>query len=276
MIHRDNFSIFIGGLISVCLHVVALPFVYSDAPSMAYVPPAKASHLETPRENEQEIRLGIDESQVSTLTWIGYKEYEAHRARVAPVEQASMTAEAELANQSPSLQQLQQIVAPLGAMAKDFFETLKQFEVSMPPPLVVDAIPIEPIRSDSGDTTAKPSNEASPSDRDSDATSIVRISPEHWKAGKPAAAEGIVLRPRRPSFTANQLVTRAPSSLVATLYIDKRGKPIDVEILMGTGSGSIDRSIESSLYKWRASGDRVDELEGEETVRIQIHITFSR
>ena len=122
----------------------------------------------------------------------------------------------------------------------------------------------------------KKPGEARPSDRDSDATSIVRISPENWKAGKPAAAQGIVLRPRRPSFTANQLVTNASGNLVAVLYIDMRGKPIDVVILIGTGNGSIDRSIEASLYRWRASGDRIDELEDDETIKITIHITFSR
>ena len=276
MIHRNNIPVMASIVCSVVLHMILLPLVYSDSPSMTYIPPAKASHLETPREDEQEIQLGIDESQVSTLTWIGYKEYEEQRARYASVEQASMTAEVEVANQRPSFEQLQQIVAPLGVLGKDFLDAMMQLEISMPPPLIVESKPIELIQSDTKDETAEPTSDANPSDRDSDATSIVHISPEHWKAGKPAAAEGIVLRPRRPSFTANQLVTSAPSSLVAALYIDKRGKPIDVVILMGTGSGSIDRSIESSLYKWRASGNRVDDLEGDETVRIQIHITFSR
>jgi len=276
MIHRNNIPVMASIVCSVVLHMILLPLVYSDSPSMTYIPPAKASHLETPREDEQEIQLGIDESQVSTLTWIGYKEYEEQRARYASVEQASMTAEVEVANQRPSFEQLQQIVAPLGVLGKDFLDAMMQLEISMPPPLIVESKPIEPIQSDTRDETPEATSDAYPSDRDSDATSIVHISPEHWKAGKPAAAEGIVLRPRRPSFTANQLVTSAPSSLVAALYIDKRGKPIDVVILMGTGSGSIDRSIESSLYKWRASGNRVDDLEGDETVRIQIHITFSR
>jgi hypothetical protein len=174
------------------------------------------------------------------------------------------------------LEQLQQLIAPFREVTVEILDAILQLEISMPPPLIVAKTPLESIKSDPNDETDHSSSEASPSDRDSDATSTVHISPEHWKAGKPAAAEGIVLRPRRPSFTANQLVTHSPSNLVAALYIDKRGKPIDVVILIGTGSGSIDRSIESSLYKWRASGDRVDKLEGDETIRIKIHITFSR
>ena len=120
----------------------------------------------------------------------------------------------------------------------------------------------------------KPTPTPNPSDRYSEATSLINISKEQWKSGKPLAAEGIVLRPRKPSFTANQLVTNAPSGLVATLHINRIGKPIRVEILVSTGSFSIDRSLESSLYRWRASGERIDSLVEDETVRITIHIMF--
>lgn len=272
---RDNIPVIFAITFSVGLHIVAIPIVYTNSPSMTYLPSAKATHLETPKTNEQEIMLGIDESNASTLTWIGYKEYEEQRARHAPVEQAAMTAEAEEVQKPPSIEQFRQLAAPIAALARDFIDAMNQLEISVPPRLIVEPTDVVPIQDNQVDESSTQPNEASPSDRDSDATSIVRISPENWKAGKPAAAEGIVLRPRRPSFTANQLATHAPSNLVAALYIDKRGKPIDVVILLGTGSGSIDRSIEASLYRWRASGERVDDLENEETVKITINITFS-
>ena len=143
MIHRNNIPVMASIACSVVLHMILLPLVYSDSPSMVYIPPAKASHLETPREDEQEIQLGIDESQVSTLTWIGYKEYEEQRARYASVEQASMTAEVEVANQLPSFEQLQQIVAPLGVLGKDFLDAMMRLEISMPPPLIVKSKPMK-------------------------------------------------------------------------------------------------------------------------------------
>ena len=274
MFHRNNIPVFLAIAFSIGLHIVVIPIVYSDAPSMAYLPPAKASHLETPKEDEQDIKLGIDESNTSTLTWIGYKEYEEQRARFAAVEQASMTAEVDEVLKLPAIEQLRQLVAPISALTKDFLDAMKRLEISMPPQFVAEPMNVDPTQPDQDDAPLKP-NEASQSDRDSDATSIVRISPENWKAGKPASAEGIVLRPRRPSFTANQLVTNAPSNLVASLHIDKRGRPVDVVILLGTGSGSIDRSVEASLYRWRASGKRIDDLENEETVTITINIMFS-
>ena len=275
MFHRDNIPVILAITFSVGLHIVAIPIVYSDAPSMAYMPPANATHLETPRTDKQDTVLGIDESNTSTLTWIGYKEYEEQRARFAPVEQASKTAEAEEVLKPFSIEQFRQLAAPISALAKEFLDAMKRLEISMPPQLVAEPADVIPIQHEQGDASSIQHNESSPSDRDSDATSVVRISPENWKAGKPVAAKGLVLRPTRPSFTANQLATHAPSNLVAALYIDKRGKPMDVVILLGTGSGSIDRCIEASLYRWRASGKRIDDLDNGETVKITINIMFS-
>ncbi|MEE2912301.1 MAG: hypothetical protein VX436_00690 [Planctomycetota bacterium] len=256
--------------------MIVLPVVYPGSPSIAYTSSTKASHLKTARKDKQEIKLGISESQVSSLTWVGYEEYEKHRAKLADVEQAEMTVEVAEALPLPRPEQLQQLVTPLVTIAEDFFDVMMQLEIAMPPAFIVDIEANKHAKSKPKSENTQGAIDNNKSDRDSDATSTILISPENWKAGKPVATEGVVLRPRRPSFTANQLVTSAPSSLLAILYIDRRGKPIDVVILLGTGSGSIDRSIESSLYKWRASGERIDELEDRETANIKIHITFSK
>ena len=38
--------------------------------------------------NPDEVKLGIDESDASTLTWIGYEQYQEHMARLAELDQA--------------------------------------------------------------------------------------------------------------------------------------------------------------------------------------------
>ena len=281
---RNNISILIALLISIVLHLLILPAVYSKKQPMTYAPPAKATHLETPSVEPPAIELGIDSSRESTLTWIGYEEYEEQRARFAEVEQASMKTEVEFAQPAPqplTISTMQQLATPISDIAIQFLEVLRGIEITLPSrdlsvvqseEELVDATPSIPITESIKETPVV----GNPSDRDSEATSIVRISPEQWKSGKPLAAQGIVLRPRRPSFTANQLVTNAPSDLVAELHIDNRGKPQNVVILFSTGSPSIDRSLESSLYRWRASGDQIDELQDGNTLRITIHITFSK
>lgn len=280
MVFRDNIVILVALCLSVGLHLLILPVVYSTKPPMVYIPPAKATHLETPSVEKPEIELGIDKSKESTLTWIGYEEFVEQRARFAKVEQAAMNTEIDVAEPQPaamSLSTFQQLVKPVAEMATQLLKVLQGIEITTP------AIELPKVQTEVEVVVKPPTEveedapvEGNPSDRDSEATSVVRISPDQWRSGKPLAAQGIVLRPRRPSFTANQLVTNAPSDLVAQLHINNRGKPQDVVILFSTGSPSIDRSLESSLYRWRASGDQIDALDEGETLSITIHITFSK
>ena len=280
MVFRENFVILIALVLSVGLHLLILPIVYTKKPPMTYLPPAKATHLETPSVEKPEIELGIDASKESTLTWIGYEKYEEQRARFAEVEQASMKTETDVGEPNPSIDAvaaIQQFAEPVAELASQLFEALLGIEISTPAKEVPFVQPVtEPPTPEPVEVVEEVPVEGNPSDRDSEATSVIKISPDQWRSGKPLAAQGIVLRPRRPSFTANQLVTNVPSDLVAELHINKRGKPQDVVVLFSTGSPSIDRSLESSLYRWRASGDKIDALEDEETISITIHITFSK
>jgi hypothetical protein len=46
-----------------------------------------------PREEQEEVKLGIDESTATTMSWIGYEEYQQHLAELAEVEQAAFRLE---------------------------------------------------------------------------------------------------------------------------------------------------------------------------------------
>ena len=253
--------------ISIVLHIVVVPLFFSEDLLHA-ISPSKSTHLETESQDPDPIVLGIDESTNSTLTWIGYKEYKLHMAQFSQYEQASMVASDVQMQPSDLIEALQKLAPPLSAFADKLVEALKGIEISIPSK---ETPPTKEATQEQSETK----QEATPSDRDSTPTSIIRISPDVWKSGRPLAAEGIVLRPRKPSFTANQLVTSAPSDLIAALHIDKKGKPVHVERVMSTGSQSIDRALIASLYRWRASGDRIEAIDGDETITITIHITFS-
>lgn len=274
--YRDNIVIIVALASSVGIHALVLPMVYSDSPSMTFAPSAKATHLETPT-FIKDIDLGIDKSDESTLTWIGYDDYEEQIARFADVEQASMKAEVDMSNSNPTLEAISHATRPIATMTKNFLDALQALNIRIPSrelPAedkreIIQVTPVEPV-------IAKEHTVGNASDRDSDATSIIHVSVDNWKSGKPLAAKGIVLRPRRPSFTANQMVSYNPSDLVAELSIDNSGKPVEVSIIVSTGSNSIDRSLVSSLYRWRASGNRINALKNRDTVKITIHLLFSR
>ncbi len=272
---------------SVFIHVIVIPITYNKKPLIIHLPPTKATHLETPILEQEKIELGINHSKESTLTWIGYEEYEEHRARHSTVEQADMKLADNLSqNKNPqqAIDALRSITQPIAKIAKDFLNALEGLEIVPNPRKVLvnstEATEIFPDIEDLKPIISKITEEKiinqNHADRDSEATSIIEVSPDQWKSGKPLAAQGIVLRPRRPSFTANQLVTNAPSDLVAELYFNSQGKPQEVIILYSTGTYSVDRSLESSLYRWRASGEQIDALKMNNTFAITIHITFGK
>lgn len=289
---RENVALPVALLCSVALHAVFIPVVYANKASMAHLPATKATHLDTPPVEDESVDLGLDKSTEATLTWIGYEEYEEQRARFAEVEQAEMQAEVDYSVPSPAqiaIEAARNLAEPIAQLSKELLEALQGIEITIPhrkievqptepvatPELQIETTP-EPVVAPGVKAKEESASKGSPADRDSSATSTIKITPEQWKSGKPLAAKGIVLRPRRPSFTANQIVTNAPSDLVADLLINNKGKPTDVLIIYSTGSTSIDKSLISSLYRWRASGEKIDSLKDGETILISIHITFAK
>ena len=287
--NNDCLVITIAVCASIGMHALVLPLV-SASESLAHSPTTKATHLKTPKLENDEIELGIDNSTTSTLTWIGYDEYEEQRARVSEIEQAEMNADVSVSPTKFQKEATPQESRPEKEILDKFVESLQKSpflvlknkteapqsgqtdEPPTPAPDAVPAEPSEPAQPDEPSEPVKPSD--SSSDRDSEATSVIQISPEQWKTGKPLAANGIVLRPKRPSFTANQTVSNIAGNLVADLIINKHGKPMNVIIRVSTGSFSIDRAIESSLYRWRASGKNIDALVDDETITITINVLF--
>jgi outer membrane biosynthesis protein TonB len=273
---------------SLVIHFTAIPFFTNTQFVSPFAPPSDGSHLETPTLEKQEVVLGIEQSKASTLTWIGFEQYQKHIARLADVEQAAMqlkqpypmSTPKEIALHEPqknvkkTLDVLGETIAPITDVATKLLEALRslQFSIASPTPPQT----VRPTPSQEQVVEAKTEPIAEFSDLESDPTSIIEVPRENWKTGRPIAADGIILRPRRPSFTAHQSIINAPKGLTAMLVIDHRGKPVEVEILHSTGSSSIDRSLVASLFRWRAAGEKIDAVIEGETINITIHVSFSR
>jgi hypothetical protein len=277
MIHRDNITLVAAIASSLGLHFFLLPVVYATNRTVTSIAPTESTHLETPMVEQVEIDLGIDDSKESSLTWIGYNEYKEHLARHSEVEQAEM--QSELADARSAVAMLKKLAHPMAEMSSHFFEAIKKVPITFPskelPPntqvqkkVITEEVAIET-------SVEKNRLQQILADRDAEATSVIHVSEEEWRIGKPLAGQGIVLKPKKPTFFPNQLVATRPGNVVADLFIDTTGKPIFVVLLYGTGGVSIDRAIENSLYRWRASGEQVEALKDEETVKITIHLLFS-
>ena len=285
---RDTVPLLIAVVASLSIHIAVIPLFANQQFDPPFAPPSDASHLETPPVEEDEVTLGIESSEGSTLTWIGYDQYHKHLARLAPVEQAAMQIKQPPPQAQPPefetehskktvqavLEDLSNTTAPIIDIVDKLLKTIGELRFSSasqtPPPSAKPATEQEPT------VDEEPQTSADAADLEADPTSIVEVPRANWKTGRPLAAEGIILRPRRPSFTAHQTVTNAPGGLTAVLVIDYRGRPVNVEVVRGTGSSSIDRSLVASLYRWRAAGEKIDVLVDDQTLRITIHISFAR
>ncbi len=125
-------------------------------------------------------------------------------------------------------------------------------------------------------TRDDPPSEGEDADRDADATSVHEVPYEDWRLGRPLAAEGLEFRPQRPHFTLLQRMNAAPGNPIVQIDFGADGVPRRAEILRSTGQSTIDSSLLSSLYRWRAEGDSLSKLKDDQTFDIRIEIVFSR
>jgi len=273
------------------------------------------------------IDLGIDESTASTLTWIGFDDYQEHMAALAEVEQAAFQTTptgAEAAPAAPSqapvdtppdnvdartpvesppvdpdtepptspdpfeeleawLEATQQGDGPpVGeptkpdARAQALQDMLEQLQRMMEDPVETpqpdQAAPPDP----SGPPQPRPAGQpGEQSDQESDATSILDVSMEQLTLGRPLAAQGLQIKPRKPVFTMLTLVTAVPANPTAELRFRRDGKPDRVRLLESSGDPRIDESVLNSLYRWRAAGKQLRELEPGQTIPIRIRILLT-
>ncbi|MCZ6837180.1 MAG: hypothetical protein O7G85_15505, partial [Planctomycetota bacterium] len=98
---RTNLPVFIGLVCSLLLHAgLLLPMMISTTTSQAQAQDLesrfdpedfKRPEVEPLVPPEEETPLGLDIDTPSTLTWVGYEEYEEHIAALAKMDQAAFT-----------------------------------------------------------------------------------------------------------------------------------------------------------------------------------------
>ncbi len=349
---RASTLVLIGLILSLVLHaMVILPAMVAVMKSETrtreivkarFEPEAFRDHEKLPADL---VRLGIDESEASTMTWIGYEEYEQHMAALSEVEQAAFQteptgAEPAQATAGPSplpddamaraaqpIEALSPTDQPQPPTAPDPFDDLEtwlkgvegpgppvgdpvnpqarpraledmldQLEQMMPQPepqspdreaekakqpqqppqppqpaVPVPAQPQEPAPPKPV-PSGKPGEQA---DQESDATSTLEVSMEQLTLGRPLAAKGLRIKPRKPVFTTLTLLTAAPADPKAELRFRRDGKPALVRLLQSSGDPRIDEAVLNSLYRWRAAGKELGELKPGQTIPVRIRIMLS-
>lgn len=100
---------------------------------------------------------------------------------------------------------------------------------------------------------------AVPADREAVATAIKHA--DEYDPGKPLASKGLRIRTVRPElshYTALFARYRAP---VARIFFGRDGRVVDVVLLRNSGDEDVDRNTLDALFRWRAEGELLEQLE---------------
>ena len=321
--HRASTAVLLGLVVSLVLHCsILLPGLINvmsgDVEPMRVLrADFNPEDFMTADVEPEKVKLGIDESTVSTMTWIGFEDYQKHLAAIAEVEQAAFQTTptgSEAAPASPSVsppapdpqddpstspdpfdeleawfaaeegegpalgeptspdarsQAIEDIIERLERMMGNAVETER--------PTRHEPAPLEPAPPEPAPVQPQPAGQPGvQSDQESDATSTVEVTMEQLTLGRPLAAHGLQIKPRKPVFTTLTLLTAVPANPTAELRFRRDGKPARVRLLESSGDPRIDEAVLNSLYRWRAAGKKLRELKGDETIPVKIRIILSR
>ncbi len=280
-----------------------------------------------PPPSPPEVKLGLETATASTLTWIGYEEYEEHLAALSEVEQAAFTpypggavspappsegepaAPPELEDRAadsaatdggpaegaspfslPAFLSRLDALGPLGAR-----EIKPVAAGEAMGPLERDAPSAAAPGDGKKDAAAHKTGARSrtlanvppgpaalapevgePADKQSDPTSTVEVSIADLRIGRPLTAAGLEIKTRKPHFTILMRLTAAPGNPLCELRFRRDGKPAHCLILRSSGDPRVDAAIQSSLYRWRAKGKKLEDLAAGETINVRIRIVLGR
>ncbi len=370
---RFNWPLLGGLLLSLMLHVVAIGPLMAMMSSSALIKSVDAQFddddylLPKPKHEDPTPPLGLDEGTASTLTWVGYDEYQEHMAELSEVEQASFTPPTHITpprpqiDHSPPTPPTQKVAVESISVPAHQSEIMAQSdppppgeEQSATPAQSTSILPDLAVRDEStqintaaefspepemtpfdiGDeksasapetespdpskpqekqppelTQTKPGlrqlmktlqemaaaytsaasqlptpeaqsesepEPGDPADKQSQPTSVVDVSLDDIKIGKPLAAHGLELRPRKPEFTTLQLLTASPGNPLVNIKFGPDGVPRKAGVVETSGDYRIDDAIRNSLYRWRARGKPLEKITGDQTIDIPIRLILTR
>ena len=165
--------------------------------------------------------------------------------------------------------------APAKAVEPSTANDPSQANQASPPPQPSATQPANPQEATARQLTSG-SAPGAQADKESDATSIIDVPPEKWRLGKPLAAHGLELKPRRPTIDVLTMLTAAPGNPLCQINFGRSGEPKAAAILRGSGDSRVDDAILASLYRWRASGKELDGLSNDQTIEVRIHMLLNR
>lgn len=246
-------------------------------------PPPPAERDRTP--------LGIDRSEATTITWIGFEEPTPNEARESTVEQAAQ----EIGGGRPAAPAVRRAVREAQERATDAAQgairaierALREIRLASAaretPVVEREAEAAEPAEErrveESAETAraepapvAEPAERAGNANREADAVSIDEPVEIEW--GQPIAAEGleILTRKKGPNYSAYTRVATRPDPPLIEISFGAGGRVTYVEVVRSSGVADVDRPLMDAIYTWSARGERIERLAAGEVVKVRLRI----
>jgi outer membrane biosynthesis protein TonB len=287
MMERENIlPLLVGAMVALLVHALALsattwrwPHPGADAEAM----PAELDELLA----QPRVELGRDGPRIATVAWIAHDDFRRLMAPSSATEQPAV----------------QQDVDPVDAAAMPVDPTppspVAPPDTPQPatPPLAEAAQPPQPDMPldlpmhDAPDGVAAAAAQASPTPPDR----MRQPRPEPQPAARPTAApreqrevaptqirprtdrvspgsvivaDGIEIHTAHPRFALATTLTAVPGNTRVRVVFNTAGEVIEAQLLASTGYLDVDGPILQSLYRWRARGRRLEELDGPFELRI--------
>lgn len=282
---RTSLTILAGAAGSIAAHTALLGSVWSAAGPQA----AAALRAEPPpppqRPPVDEVALGLDVPDRATVTWVGFVTPTEHMARLSEIEQGAFTSapagrmDASPAPAPPAERPAPEALPSSAAPANPApagTVTIRPPAEPAPRPAPEGTSPAPPPAEPAPVPPADPGVPGDPgevAEQESDPTSDVPW--DKVANGRPLAAAGLALRPRKPVLTYWIRFTSAPADPVVTIRFGGDGVPVKASIDRTSGDSRVDEAILNSLYRWRAAGAKLEQLAEGETCTVTLRIIMS-
>ncbi|MEM1445303.1 MAG: hypothetical protein AAGF84_04555 [Planctomycetota bacterium] len=97
-----------------------------------------------------------------------------------------------------------------------------------------------------------------------------------FQTGRVEVAEGLKVTPSRPDFSVPAIIASIPRNPRVRITFDIDGTVLDADLIDTAGSDMLDAPIRASLYRWRASGERLADWAGPKQFTFTILLTHTK